>query len=80
MGEGGIDYHRDTVLFRAAIGFTAAATGFSERLIEKNYFGSVALADFGTVDDAELVFKGGTCLSKDHADFFRLSEDLRYVP
>ena len=26
-----------------------------------------------------LVFKGGTCLSKVHADFYRLSEDLDLI-
>jgi len=78
MGETRIDYHRDAVLFRSALGFTAAQTGFSERLIEKDYFCSVALADLCASDDTEIVFKGGTCLSKVHADFFRLSEDLDF--
>lgn len=78
MGETPIDYHRDANRFRAALGFTAAQTGFSERLIEKDYFCSVALADLCSADDTEIVFKGGTCLSKVHADFFRLSEDLDF--
>ena len=52
MGETRIDYHRDADLFRAALVFTAAQTGFSERLIEKDYFCSVALADLCTADDA----------------------------
>ena len=43
MAETRIDYHWDTDLFIAALGF-----------------------------------KGGTCLSKIHADFFRLSEDLDF--
>jgi predicted nucleotidyltransferase component of viral defense system len=60
------------------LSFTAAQTGFSERLIEKDYFCSVALADLCTSDETEIVFKGGTCLSKVHADFFRLSEDLDF--
>ena len=33
--------HVDSVLFREAVGFTAAQTGFSERLIEKDYFCTV---------------------------------------
>jgi hypothetical protein len=78
MSETRVDYHRDADLFRAALVFTAAQTGFSERLIEKDYFCSVALADLCVADDAEIVFKGGTCLSKVHADFFRLSEDLDF--
>lgn len=79
MGETRIDYHRDAALFRDALGFTAAQTGFSERLIEKDYFCSVSLADLCATDDTEIVFKGGTCLSKIHADFFRLSEDLDFA-
>jgi predicted nucleotidyltransferase component of viral defense system len=78
MANTRIDYHRDADLFRAALGFTAAQTGFSERLIEKDYYCSVALADLCAADDTEIVFKGGTCLSKVHADFFRLSEDLDF--
>lgn len=78
MGEMRIDYHRDAVRFRDALGFTAAQTGFSERLIEKDYYCSVALADLGATDKSEIVFKGGTCLSKVHAEFFRLSEDLDF--
>lgn len=78
MTESRIEYHRDAALFRAALNFTAAQTGFSERLIEKDYYCSVALADLCTAEATEIVFKGGTCLSKVHADFFRLSEDLDF--
>jgi predicted nucleotidyltransferase component of viral defense system len=78
MAEIRIEYHRDTELFRAALTFTAAQTGFSERLIEKDYYCSVALADLCASNATEIVFKGGTCLSKVHADFFRLSEDLDF--
>ena len=72
-----ITYHQDTQLFRDAVRFTAAETGFSERLIEKDYYCSVVLADlaaFGT----GLVFKGGTCLSKVYSEFYCLSEDLDF--
>lgn len=78
MVENRIEFHRDAELFRAALTFTAAKTGFSERLIEKDYYCSVALADICASDATEIVFKGGTCLSKVHADFFRLSEDLDF--
>ena len=72
-----INYHEDAPLFRDAIRFTAAETGFSERLIEKDYYCTVALADL-TGSVTEHVFKGGTCLSKIHSDFYRLSEDLDF--
>ena len=79
MSNPHIDYHLDTALFRDALRFTSAKTGFSERLIEKDYYCSVALADLCAPGDEEIVFKGGTCLSKIHADFFRLSEDLDFA-
>jgi hypothetical protein len=58
MPENRIEYHLDAALFRAALSFTAAQTGFSERLIEKDYFCSVALADHCASDETEIVFKG----------------------
>jgi hypothetical protein len=39
-----INAHEDAALFRAAVQFTAAETGFVPRLIEKDYFCSVLLA------------------------------------
>ena len=71
-------YHKDTRRFRAALMHTASATGFSERLIEKDYYCSVLLEDLGILFGQGFVFKGGTCLSKVHAEFFRLSEDLDF--
>ena len=73
-----IRLHEDVVLFREAIFFTAAETSFSPRLIEKDYFCTVMLA-YLMAADAALVFKGGTCLAKVHAEFYRLSEDLDFV-
>jgi len=70
--------HEDPALFREAIGFTAAETGFLPRLIEKDYFCSLVL-DHLAASDGSLVFKGGTCLAKVHAGFYRLSEDLDFV-
>jgi predicted nucleotidyltransferase component of viral defense system len=62
---------------REAIRFTAEETGFSPRMIEKDYFCSVVLEALEQEGGA-LVFKGGTCLAKVHAGFFRLSEDLDF--
>lgn len=69
--------HNDADLFRASVNHTAAETKFLERLIEKDYFCSLLLEYFSTIPD--LVFKGGTCLAKVHADFYRLSEDLDFT-
>jgi predicted nucleotidyltransferase component of viral defense system len=60
------------------LSFTSAQTLFSAHLIEKDYFCSVLLAHLPEANK-ELVFKGGTCLSKVHAGFYRLSEDMDFV-
>ena len=64
-------------MFREAVNFTAAETRFLPRLIEKDYFCSLLL-DYLAVSAGDLVFKGGTCLAKAHAEFYRLSEDLDF--
>ncbi len=71
--------HETPDVFRQALSFTEADSGFSQRLIEKDYYCSLVLADFAPLFATGLVFKGGTCLSKVHADFFRLSEDLDFA-
>jgi predicted nucleotidyltransferase component of viral defense system len=71
--------HEDPVLFREAVNFTAATTAFAARLIEKDYFCSVLLSHIYKKLGALLVFKGGTCLAKVHAGFYRLSEDLDFM-
>jgi predicted nucleotidyltransferase component of viral defense system len=71
-------WHEDQALFLAALGFTAQMTSFPPRLVEKDYFCSVLL-EYLTKGGHPLVFKGGTCLAKIHADFYRLSEDLDFV-
>jgi predicted nucleotidyltransferase component of viral defense system len=70
--------HQDADFFREAVRHTAARTGFVPRLIEKDYFCSVLLAYLAAAEP-RLVFKGGTCLSKIHCGFFRLSEDLDFA-
>lgn len=70
--------HENAGLFREALNFTAAETGFLPRLIEKDYFCTLALAHFSQGAE-EMVFKGGTCLAKVHVGFYRLSEDLDFA-
>ena len=55
--------HEDLSLFREAVNFTTAETGFASRLIEKDYFCAVLLAYLAAIAD-RLVFKGGTCLPR----------------
>ncbi len=71
-------HDEDPALFREAVRFTAAQTGFVPRVIEKDYFCSVVL-EYLAASTAQLVFKGGTCLAKVHGEFYRLSEDLDFV-
>lgn len=67
-----INAHEDVALFREAVRFTAAESGFVPRLIEKDYFCTVLLDYLSTAAGAELVFKGGTCLTKVHSELYRL--------
>ena len=71
--------HEAPDAFREALRFTEATSGFAQRLIEKDYFCSLILADFEPLFSNGLVFKGGTCLSKVYTDFYRLSEDLDFA-
>jgi len=68
----------DPDYFRSAVRFTAQVTGFSPRLIEKDCL-CTALLEQLLGASGGLVFKGGTCLAKVHANFYRLSEDLDFV-
>jgi len=70
--------HEDTPLFREAVNYTSARTGFLARLVEKDYYCTILL-DHLASSCPELVFKGGTCLAKVHIGFFRMSEDLDFV-
>jgi len=74
-----ISTHDDAALFRDAVRFTAEESGFAPRLIEKDYFCTLLLDYLSTAVGGELVFKGGTCLTKVHSELYRLSEDLDYA-
>jgi predicted nucleotidyltransferase component of viral defense system len=74
-----ITVHEDVEFFREALRFTAAHSGFTGRLIEKDYFCTVLLAYLNATAGDDLVFKGGTCLTKVHSELYRLSEDLDYT-
>jgi len=67
----------DANLLVQAIEFTARQTRFNPRLVEKDYFCSVVL-EYLAANDADLTFKGGTCLAKVHGAFYRLSQDLDF--
>lgn len=75
-----VSYPHDTdrEIFREALAYSEATTGFPAILIEKDYYCSLILKHFFD-GDTSLVFKGGTCLGKVYAGFYRLSEDLDLV-
>ena len=74
-----IRFHEDADLFAESVRFTAAETAFTPRLIEKDYFCTLLLAYLGVAAGDDLIFKGGTCLTKVHAELYRLSEDLDFA-
>lgn len=74
-----ISIHEDKALFREAVLFTAGQTGFNATLIEKDYFCTLLLQYIYEQPDSPLVFRGGTCIGKVYADFYRLSEDLDFM-
>jgi predicted nucleotidyltransferase component of viral defense system len=80
MDEVNFSYPHNTEpeIFREALSYSEAVTGFTASLIEKDYYCSLILHHVFN-RDTPLVFKGGTCLSKVYADFYRLSEDLDLV-
>ena len=71
--------HTDRGRFRECLARTAQVTGFSEGAVEKDYYCSLVLQDLSGAGEQGLVFKGGACLSKVHAGFFRLNEDLDFL-
>ncbi len=75
----GNNIHEDIIWLRSALNFTEQQTGFSARLIEKDYYCSLVLHDLTIQKQNSLIFKGGTCLCKVHGDFYRMSEDLDFL-
>jgi predicted nucleotidyltransferase component of viral defense system len=74
-----ISVHEDQALFREALLFTAGQTGLNATLIEKDYFCTVLLQYLYQQPHSPLIFRGGTCIGKVYADFYRLSEDLDFM-
>jgi predicted nucleotidyltransferase component of viral defense system len=57
---------------------TSAQTGFPLRFLEKDYYITVVIPKINDLS-RDLVFKGGTCLSKIYFSYYRLSEDLDFT-
>ena len=68
----------DPEIFKESLGYSKAATGFTGFQLERDYYISLILHYIAGAK-TNLVFKGGTCLSKVYVDFYRLSEDLDFI-
>jgi len=68
----------DPDIFRESLAYSEAATGFTATLIERDYYCSLVLQSLFH-GDTQIVFKGGTCIGKVYAGFYRLSEDLDLI-
>lgn len=70
--------HNDKDEFLKILERTSAQTGFPLRLLEKDYYITIALSMINHLSN-DLVFKGGTCLSKVYYSYYRLSEDMDFT-
>ena len=74
-----IDLHEDRDFFRESVLFTAGQTGLNAALIEKDYYCTILLQYLYQQPNSPLIFRGGTCIGKVYADFYRPSEDLDFL-
>ncbi|MEK7850217.1 MAG: nucleotidyl transferase AbiEii/AbiGii toxin family protein [Candidatus Omnitrophota bacterium] len=70
--------HENKEEFLKILERTSAQTGFPLRLLEKDYYITIVLSKINELN-RDLVFKGGTCLSKIYYSYYRLSEDLDFT-
>lgn len=70
--------HNDKDEFLKVLERASAQTGFPLRLLEKDYCITIILSKINELS-RDLVFKGGTCLSKIYYSYYRLSEDLDFT-
>lgn len=70
--------HNDKDEFLRILERTSAQTGFPLRLLEKDYYITLVLSVINEIS-SDLIFKGGTCLSKIFYSYHRLSEDLDFT-
>lgn len=72
--------HENTSLFEGAVRFTADQMGILDIYVEKDYWVTKALSlIFSDGIGTEVVFKGGTALSKCYGLIERFSEDIDLV-
>jgi hypothetical protein len=75
-----MNLHENASLFKSAVRFTADQMGILDIYVEKDYWVTKALSlIFSDGIGAEVVFKGGTALSKCYGLIERFSEDIDLV-
>lgn len=67
--------HNDKDLFRQVILLTSEATGIDSGIVEKDYYVTMFLKEL-VKKQPQIIFKGGTSLSKCHKLIKRFSEDI----
>ena len=72
------NFHKEKKKFLQSIRVTSDILGFSDILIEKDYYCSLILNELFQSFHCPLVFRGGTLLNKAYVGFYRLSEDLDF--
>lgn len=70
--------HQNKDEFLKILERTSAQTQFPLRLLEKDYYLTIALSKINSLS-SNLVFKGGTCLNKIYYSYYRLSEDMDFT-
>ena len=75
-----MNLHQNENLFKDAVFAASQRFGIPEIYIEKDYWATLVLNEIFHSDVAgQIVFKGGTCLSKCHQLIQRFSEDIDLV-
>jgi len=75
-----LNLHQNKELFKDAVIAASQRVGIPEIYVEKDYWVTLVLNEIFHSDLADqIVFKGGTCLSKCHQLIQRFSEDIDLV-
>ncbi|MDA2067871.1 nucleotidyl transferase AbiEii/AbiGii toxin family protein [Bacillus cereus] len=71
-----MNLHKDVENFKIVLQTAAAEIGLNAFQVEKDYYVSLLLKELSQIEDVEIVFKGGTSLSKCYNIIDRFSEDI----
>lgn len=68
--------HNERILFKNIINATSNAMGIPSSIVEKDYYVFIVLNSINNIVGEEIIFKGGTSLSKAYGLVQRFSEDI----